>query len=287
VALKWRTEAASGVLDLALPLQRTPAARRPVSLAWRPDGSALVTIGTLGDEALLTALEARLTAEQARLRAAPYVVFDLRGNRGGNSTWGRRYAEILWGEAAVAARERPGLGKDFRASPETVEALKAVAAQFMGRGPETEPVVRYWLGLAERVAAAPEHDRALFRDYGPEEPKPAGPPPPSLYGRPVFVLTDAGCFSSCVIAADTLRRLGARQVGEVSGQNEEFGEAAGPLALPSGLARLWVPISIIRQARESLGGLPVDAPWPGALDDDPAIFAWIAGLAKATPAPAA
>jgi hypothetical protein len=96
----------------------------------------------------------------------------------------------------------------------------------------------------------------------------------------VFVLTDAGCFSSCVVVMNTLKRMGAIQVGEASGQNEVYGESVGPFHLPSGLGWYRIPVSIIRQPRSSLGGLPPDIPWSGAMDDDQGIHAWIAKLAS-------
>ena len=47
----------------------------------------------------------------------------------------------------------------------------------------------------------------------------------------------------------------------------------------SGLGYYRIPVSIIRQPRSSLGGLPPDIPWPGAMDDDQGLQQWIAGLA--------
>ena len=103
--------------------------------------------------------------------------------------------------------------------------------------------------------------------------------PAPEYIRKAFVVTDAGCFSSCVVVMNTLKRMGAIQVGEASGQNEVFGESVGPFNLPSGLGWYRVPASIIRQPRSALGGLPPDVRWLGAMDDDAGLRAWIAGLA--------
>lgn len=89
------------------------------------------------------------------------------------------------------------------------------------------------------------------------------------------MLTDAAAYSSGVIVMNTLKRMGAIQVGEVSGQNEVWGESVGPLTLPSGLGTYRVPVSVIRQPRSSLGGLPPDIAWPGAMDDEEGIRAWI------------
>lgn len=280
VTLKWRTTPTSTLVPRTSPLQRVIPGR-PVSLDYRPDGAALIRIGSFGDEVTLKALADAMTAGQAKLRAAPYVVFDLRGNRGGNSTWGGTYGRILFGDAVVDALDEPSTGKYFRASPQAIARLRLIAQEFIDDGPGMAEVAAYWTKIADRVAASPDGDTKLFTDFvNPPVPKPKVPPV-AAYRRPVYILTDAGCFSSCIVAANTLIKLGGINVGEVMGENEEYGEITGPIALPSGLGRYWLPISIIRQRREDLGGTPVKRSWNGAMDDDAGVYGWIGGLAKA------
>jgi hypothetical protein len=284
VALNWTQENPLTLLQRAAPLLRTPPNHRPIALSYRPDGAALVTIGSFGDESALEALAKTLKTDQVRLRAARYVVFDLRGNRGGNSTWGGTYGRILFGDAPVDALEEPASGKYFRASPQAVARLRLIAKEFADDGPGMADVVAYWTKIADRVAASPDGDAKLFTDFVNPPAKKPKRPPRRAYRGPVYILTDAGCFSSCVVAANTLIKLGGINVGEVMGQNEEYGEVAGPIDLPSGLGRYWLPVSIIRQRKEDLGGLAVAKAWTGAMDDDAGIFTWIAGLAGAGPA---
>lgn len=280
IALKWRDGSTPMLLDQAGPLQRVAPANRPVALSFRTDGAALIQIGSFGDEAALGALEHAMSVDTARLRAAPYVVFDLRGNRGGNSTWGGIYGRILFGDARVDALGEPASGKYFRASPQAVMRLRLIAREFADAGQSMAEVAAYWTKIAERVAASPDGDTKLFVDFiNPPVRKPRRAPAPAYRG-PVYVLTDAGCFSSCVVAANILIKLGGINIGEVMGQNEEYGEVTGPIDLPSRLGRYWLPISIIRQHKEDLGGRPVAHAWIGALRDDTGILAWIAELAK-------
>lgn len=271
------------MLAQAAPLQRSPAQRRPIALSYRADGAALIQIGSFGDETKLRELAKAMTADHARLRAARYVVFDLRGNRGGNSTWGGTYGRILFGDPVVDALDEPASGKFFRASPEAVGRLRLMANGYRDAGQSMVEVADYWTKIADRVAASPDGDSKLFTDFlnAPVK-KPSRPPVPAYRG-PVYVLTDAGCFSSCVVAANILIKLGGINVGEVMGENEEYGEITGPIDLPSKLGRYWLPISIIRQRQEDLGGRPVVHAWNGAMDDDTGILAWIADLSKHTP----
>ena len=54
-----------------------------------------IRLANVSNEPALQALATELAARQAELRSAPYVVFDLCGNAGGNSMWGDRFAAIL------------------------------------------------------------------------------------------------------------------------------------------------------------------------------------------------
>ncbi len=281
IALNWRTIAWTDLAGSLGALQREPAERRPIALDWQRDGSAWIGIGSFGDEARLGALQTALTAAQVRLGAAPYVVFDLRGNRGGNSTWGEVFGGILWGETAVAGVEAAASGKFWRASPTAARRVAEIADEFDAMGAAMAGPAAYFRQIAGLIAKHPGGDATLMPDPSFEAaPPPRAAPATKLFGGKAYVLTDAGCFSSCVVAMGTFKRLGAVQVGEVSGQNDEYGEVVGPLTTPSGLARYSLPVTIIRQRRSDLGGLPVDVPWSGAMDDDAGLRAWIAGMAQ-------
>ncbi|KPF73367.1 hypothetical protein IP88_09375 [alpha proteobacterium AAP81b] len=274
--------------DFAPFLRNVP---HPISSRILASGGQWLSLGNFGDETALETLAKALESRADTLRSAPFVVFDLRGNAGGNSTWGERFARILWGAAAVDARTaeidgQPGrrAGKYFRGSRQAATAARGLADEFAAQGADFASVAGYWREVADRIARAPGGDRALVHDPCCDAAPAAAPvaPAASAYRRPVYVLIDAGCFSSCVLAANRLIAQGAVAVGETSGQNEEYGEIATPPPLPSGLARYFLPISIIRQPRETLRVVP-GIRWDGALDDDAAIEAWIGGMARAAP----
>jgi hypothetical protein len=212
-------------------------------------------------------------------------VFDLRGNGGGNSTWGGRFASILWGQEAVEgsrlaaqSSDPADHGKFWRRSKAAGAKMHAAADRYAADGPDFADIARYWRELGDTIAAAKED--GLYQDECCRpKPRPSIVPKPAYAGK-VFVLTDAGCFSSGVVVMNTFKRMGAIQVGEASGQNEVYGESVGPFNLPSGLGWYRIPVSIIRQPRSSLGGLPPDIPWSGAMDDDDDLRAWIAALAR-------
>jgi hypothetical protein len=286
VRLEWRPISTVAMQPLLAPYLRRGATSPPIDVSVAPDRHVWVRIGNFKNETALKALEAELLAKQALLRSAPYVVFDLRGNGGGNSTWGQRFASILWGREAVEGRRLAAQssdpadnGKYWRRSKAAAARMRAAGDEYATQGPDFADIATYWRELGDTIAAATED--GLYQD---ECCRPVPRPsrvPASAYGGKTFVVTDAGCFSSCVVVMNTLERMGAIQVGEASGQNEVYGESVGPIDLPSGLGWYRIPVSIIRQPRSSLGGLPPDLPWPGAMDDDQRLRAWIAKLATA------
>lgn len=293
VDLTWTVETWSRLGTQLTPFNREVS--RPIGMETLPDGGVWFGLGSFGDETALEALATVFESDIERIRAAPYVVFDVRGNRGGNSGWGDRFATALWGQAAYEAREARRIreaagrgGKFWRTSPEAQAQARATAAEFATRGPDYESVVGYFSGVADGMARWPDGDRSLYPDPCCTPDPPAGSDPgvpilPSaLMTNPVFLLTDAACFSSCVLGGNKIHMMGAIQVGETTGQNEEYGEVAGPIDAPSGLGRYLIPLTIIRQPQSALVS-DVDIRWPGALDDETGLRRWIAELA-ATPA---
>lgn len=285
VDLDWREVALAAISPTLPPFTRRMT--RPIGMEWLSDGGAWIALGNVSEEGRLKALEAEMTEAQAKLRAAPYVVFDLRGGAGGNSMWGGTLAAILWGAEAVQGRrlaaqsEDPAhYGKFWRASALSANGIRESGDRFAAQGPDMAEVAEFWHALAAEIEAKPDGDATLLMDEccRPGQ-RPASVPAPA-YGGKAFVVTDAGTFSSSVIVMNTFKRMGAIQIGEPSGQNEVYGESIGPITLPSGLGSYRVPVSIIRQPRDQLGGLPPDVAWTGAMDDEAGIRAWVAELAK-------
>src|SRR5215207_4065020 len=284
VTLEWQPISSVVLQPLLAPYLRRGSAR-PIDVSLAPDRHAWIRFGDFKNETALKALEAELLEKQALLRSAPYVVFDLRGNGGGNSTWGARFASILWGKEAVEGHRLADQssnpadhGKYWRRSRAAAAKMHAAADEYAADGKDFADIAKFWRELGDTIAAAKED--GLYQDECCRpRPRPSVVPNPTYTGK-VFVLTDAGCFSSGVVVMNTLKRMGAIQVGEASGQNEVYGESVGPFNLPSGLGLYRIPVSIIRQPRSSLGGLPPDIPWSAAMDDDEGLRRWIASLAS-------
>lgn len=241
-------------------------------------GGQWIALETLGNEA--TRVVDQVRARQAELRAAPMVVLDLRGNSGGNSQYAVEIARALVGEARADAANRPAgecTGAYWRASTANAENLRKFARSLPAdRAAE-------WTAQADALEAAVAQGRAFSpdlpacarKDAVASRSAPVRLPPSAMKGR-LVLLTDRACFSSCLMAADLFRRLGALHVGEATDMSTRYMEITG-ITLPSGL-RTFTTLQKVALGTGDFGPYSPAVIYPGPLSDHDKVKAWIAAL---------
>ena len=231
--------------------------------------------------AALTSLLAEVRSRRDDLRAAPYLVLDLRGNGGGSSQWSYELARELWGEAWMQARPMaPIESVDWRASDGNIAAIQAFRDQLAAADGDARMLA--WadeaiLGMRGAQAAG----EPLWRDMGapPSAPIASAEPTPRALRGPVYVLTDASCASACLDAVDRGKTLDAVQVGRETGADTLYMELR-QVDLPSGQARVWLPMKVYRgRARGNNEPQQPDHLFEGDMADQAALQAWIRTLA--------
>lgn len=274
--LVWR-DLPADVRDEGMAAARAPRHTAPIALRdW--DRGFWVELGGFNgdpesaDGQRLTPLKAEIAARADEIRSAPAVVFDLRGNNGGSSSWINAMAESLWGEDWIAAHAPQSSGVEWRASAgnlATIESYKAV----LGGDPEImEWLVKITDGLSETRAAG----RELWLQADDDEPAVA-PASTPMRAR-AYVLTDYGCASACLDAVDLLKALGATHVGQETSADTVYMELRSE-PLPSGRVVARIPMKVYRgRARGNNETHAPDHPWRGALSDTAGLEAWIAQL---------
>lgn len=230
-----------------------------------------------------------IRARAAELRAAPFVVLDLRGNGGGNSIYGRQIAAALMGEPHVLARLGPAAepgcgGKVWRLTERNLERL-AYYRDTMGPRMGKEAAAQF---AREYGAAAAAHAKAqaftgparcperLAASSRPEQPS----SPSSEFDGRLIVLTDNSCFSSCLLVTQEFRRLGALHVGETTDSNTHYMEVREE-KLPSGLSVFSTLQAVDPGAPLQIGPFAPDVRFEGSIADTAALEQWVAGLAAA------
>lgn len=278
VALNWRPlEAARRTELLAAAVGKRFTTG--IGVERLADGTVWINLGSFdGDPESasgrsLNAVAAEVARWAPEIRQAPRIVFDLRGNNGGSSSWSNMIAGSIWGRAA-ADRAVPDSPVAWRASQANYDTLVGYVERF-GRSRATNPDSYTWAITNEAgLRSARARGEQLWL-YTPGAPAPADPNAPQVRARS-FVLTDFGCGSACLDAVDQFTGLGAMQVGQETSADTLYMEIRQQ-KLDSG-ARMWIPMKVYRGRKRGSNepAVPKHA-WTGDMADTPAIRAWIAG----------
>jgi Peptidase family S41 len=274
--LRWR------LLDQAHQEQMSAALSQPDSkpLGLTPWGERRwwITVPSMQSgqdwNGFYAAVKARLDA----LRSTDVVVIDVRGNRGGDSDYGDRFARLFWGDALVDAR-KPSLGPTVWRATKLNRDAWATLVDKMSKDANEPAAVK-----AEIQAILSRYDQALARGDGTFEIGDNAPPKRPLSGLDpvrgrVVVLTDYACVSACLDLMDEVTAMpNVVQAGTVTSADTIFMELTQVPKLPSGLAsfafghKAW-----IRRPRGS--NIPyTPSPrltWTGALNDDEGLYTWL------------
>jgi hypothetical protein len=225
---------------------------------------------------------------ETEIRSAPYVVVDLRGNGGGDDSYGRALAEELYGPDYVASilglkdSQTGGCDEVFRASSGNIAAIGEAAQQFQKDG-DTEGFKEYTKAL-RAMKAAVATGQPLAGDLTCRTKIPAASAQPqSLMRGKVFLLTDAACFSSCIDMVIFFRKLGAIQVGQTTGADTHYSEVR-QILLPSGLSTFSTLQAIMPDQPRNIGPFVPKFQFDGDIADTAALEKWIAEKAN-SPSP--
>lgn len=282
-ALEWRS-----ISDEALRDRRLRANRRPqtdFAMTRLEDGGWWISTPSFNGDPQgeshreLTAIIERMKAGQADLRAAPYVVFDLRGNDGGSSHWSNEMAAVLWGEAWMADHPEPPIESiDWRASADNLATVQGYFDQWTAAG-ESAQRINWAREIVDGMTAARAAGQPYWRDMAaPPAPRAEGPAAPRLVAGKVYVLTDPVCASACLDAVDLWKAAGAIQIGRETSADTVYMDVRAA-ELPSGLARLVLPMKVWRgRARGNNEPHSPAHVFDGDMSDEASLRAWVRGL---------
>lgn len=212
------------------------------------------------------------------LRQAPVVVIDVRGNGGGNSTWGSKLAATLWDEQSVDLIERSfDWTTDWRASRLNIDLTRANAAKAAAQGLAEDAAFR------TKMADAMQHalERGVALATSPEPPTTRGLPEgtKSPFKGRVFLLTDTRCASACLDFADIVLRLpNVAHAGLPTSGDAVYIDVV-ERDFTSGLGGMAWPIKVYRnRVRGNNAYYTPRYRWPGGPMEDQAVAHWLSGL---------
>ncbi len=190
-----------------------------------------------------------ITEQLATLRSADVVVFDVRGNGGGNSQWGADLALALYGKDHVYSALTPILSQSmayWRASAANTAAVADIVAKVTTQFGADAEITTTFSDLAKRMA---QHGAAdlVPQSISKSQAKAAndGATKPSLTRAKVVLLTDENCASACLDFADMLLPLGAIHAGLPTFADTVYMDVRD-LELPSKLGEISLPQKVYR-----------------------------------------
>nr|WP_314547836.1 S41 family peptidase [uncultured Massilia sp.] len=216
----------------------------------------------------------RLYKQLATVKGADWIVFDLRGNGGGDSSWGRRALGVLYGDAySLQLAEAGGMQKYLVAGDTTVATLEHYAS-----APEFAASRDEFAADLVKVREAMRAGRKMAQVSG-APPASDAPPMPFVVKRPrgprLAAVIDRFCFSSCMNFVQQLQATGdAVLLGEATIGYSPLGEIAR-VALPSGRGALYIPSALYVTAQATREPFVPDYPYAGRMSDDEALTAWV------------
>ncbi len=222
---------------------------------------------------------AKLAADRSGWQAAPAIVLDLRGNNGGSSDWSRQIAAVIWGAARVASADLGTQTVQWRVSSANIGQLKNYLAASKADRNSTPDENASMARKIEALQAAQTAGAELWQ------------PPPEIAAAPVsdatapyrgqvIMLTDPGCASACLDAADLWLALGAIQVGQETAGDTQYMDIRREV-LPSGFARAVVPMKLYRgRKRASNETYAPTYRYAGSLADTTKVQAWVMQLVR-------
>jgi hypothetical protein len=207
----------------------------------------------------------KLIATMPTLRAADLVVFDLRGNNGGNSQWGEDVLAGLYGKPFMDYRMALQDSKSYtewRVSEGNLKHVDWIAAEQIRQfGADSEAAAEF-TGLATRMRAALKAGQPFVRQSA-AKPAPARTAPPAMSRARAILVTDASCASSCLNGADTVLSLpDVRHFGQTTGADTVFMDVR-KVDLPSQLGVL-----VFGQKVDRAGLRANNQPWVPSLQYD-------------------
>jgi hypothetical protein len=215
--------------------------------------------------------------QQEDIRKSAFSVIDLRGNTGGNSSYAASIIEAIYGIGTGDSIKfkSSGCGAVFRASEGNAAAFENAAAKYRGSGDEA--LAKRYDKRAATIRAAMARGETLTSTahcVGAANPTSASLP---QQAAKVYVLTDTACFSSCMLAVDALRKLGAVQIGAATGVHTKYMETR-IAPLPSGLADFSFVMGFPSDGSTPMGPFVPAIAYDGDIADNAAVEKWFLAL---------
>jgi len=238
------------------------------SIGIERNGSAYwITIPSFSEASNdIRTLTEKIEAQSSELQAAEEIVFDLRGNGGGDSSFATRIAVALWSEKTYLDWVPPSAAAvEWRASVENADHVLQIAQKNRDAGDEER--AQSWQGTADGIRTKALAGEPFYKQQISMRKVTRSVDSP-VKGR-VIVLTDANCASACLDFMDKLVALpGTIHLGQETSADTQYIDVRR-LTLPSNAGLLILPLKVYRERFRPSGGTYVPS-----VEIDPKSASW-------------
>lgn len=197
----------------------------------------------------------QLDALQKIIRVLPQlrqgkVIFDLRGNGGGDSSWGTELLKAMFGEEYTnhcMVRKDQDVYVEWRASEGNLKHVEGFVPLLREQFPEEHPAIKWAETTYQGMKNAVEHGDRYYSE--PKIPSNASLGANSInsFRGKVIAVVDRGCGSACLDFLDGLKTVqpDVILIGEPTGADSVYMELR-TVQLPSGKGTFGFPIKVYR-----------------------------------------
>ncbi len=176
------------------------------------------------------------------------VIFDVRGNKGGNSYFGTRILKKLYGDACCEGAFKRIRGKRFvewRASRDNIQYLNGLVEKLRQQSQHQEIAVEFGM-IVEAMEKCEKLQQPFYTAASATDDPSIKIPGEPCKGPCAVLITDFACASACLDFIDELYAVTpACQIGLPTNADTMYLECRD-VVLPSGFAILHFPIKVFR-----------------------------------------
>ncbi|MCX5924540.1 MAG: S41 family peptidase [Candidatus Dependentiae bacterium] len=177
------------------------------------------------------------------------IVFDVRSNTGGNSQWGTKILESLFGKEYVAQKlyvMNKNIEVDWRASKDNASYLASLIDYIKDQFGADSSQVSEFKTIEQGIQQAYKNHEKLYTERATKQEVSQTKSPSSVAAK-IIVITSSRCVSSCLDFIDEIKAVDPKAIliGKTTGADSIYMEVR-VIDLPSGIGKLQFPIKMYR-----------------------------------------
>ena len=190
----------------------------------------------------------QIAKELSSLKNCRKIIFDLRDNRGGDSTWGSKLIQELFGKTYYMSHKQKhekNISVDWRASQENLNHIKKICQKNLKLFGKNNKEYLSWSAIFEGVKAALKNNLPYYTEKQ-SEITPDSNVPNSVTAK-IFVIIDKNCVSACLDFIDELYYMDypITLIGQETKSDSLYMDIRGK-QLPSKKGDFYFPMKVYR-----------------------------------------